>query len=67
MSIAASIANNLKTGAVFKRAAVNNTSVSSVTSFAGVSAGALTLLATQTASSSAQLDFTSGIDIQSAG
>jgi len=62
MSIAASIANNLKTGAVFKRTAVNNTSVSSVTSFAGVSAGALTLLATQTASSSAQLDFTSGID-----
>jgi len=63
MSIALSLGNNLTTNGVFKPAAVNNTSVNNVTTFASVPAGgALFLLSTQTASSSASISFTSGID-----
>ena len=63
MSIALSLGNNLTTNGVFKPAAVNNTSVNNVTTFASVPAGgALFLLSTQTASSSASIEFTSGID-----
>ena len=63
MSIALSLGNNLTTGGVFKKTAVNNTSINNVTSFASVAAsGTLKLLSTQTASSSASLDFTSGIN-----
>ena len=63
MSIALSIGNNLTTGGVFTADAVNNTSVTNVTDFASVPAGgALKLLSTQTASASATIDFTSGID-----
>jgi len=63
MSIALSLGNNLTTNGVFKPAAVNNTSVNNVTDFASVPAGgALFLLSTQTASASASISFTSGID-----
>jgi hypothetical protein len=63
MSIASSIGNNLTTNGVFTSSAVNNTSVTNVTDFPSVpSSGTLKLLSTQTASSSASLDFTSGID-----
>jgi hypothetical protein len=40
----------------------NNNSISAVTSMASLSTGSMTLLQTQTASSSATIDFTSGID-----
>ena len=63
MSIALSIGNNLTTGGVFTADAVNNTSVTNVTDFASVPAGVvLKLLSTQTASASATISFTSGID-----
>src|SRR6056300_1308573 len=63
MSIALSIGNNLTTGGVFTADAVNNTSVTNVTDFASVPAGGvLKLLSTQTASASASISFTSGID-----
>jgi len=63
MSIALSLGNNLTTGGIFKPAAVNNTSVNNVTDFAGITGGGtLVLLSTQTASASANISFTSGID-----
>ena len=63
MSIALSLGNNLTTGGIFKPTAVNNTSVNNVTDFAGiVGGGTLVLLSTQTASASASISFTSGID-----
>ena len=63
MSIALSIGNNLTTNGVFTADAVNNTSVTNVTDFASLPAGgALKLLSTQTASASASISFTSGID-----
>ena len=63
MSIALSIGNNLTTNGVFTADAVNNTSVTNVTDFASVpGGGVLKLLSTQTASASASIEFTSGID-----
>ena len=64
MSIALSLGNNLTTGGIFKPTAVNNTSVNNVTDFAGVTGGdaTLVLLSTQTASASANISFTTGID-----
>jgi hypothetical protein len=63
MSIALSLGNNLTTGGIFKPAAVNNTSVNNVTDFAGIAGGGtLVLLSTQTASASANISFTSGLD-----
>jgi hypothetical protein len=63
MSIALSLGNNLTTGGIFKPTAVNNTSVNNVTDFAGIASDAtLVLLSTQTASASANISFTSGID-----
>jgi hypothetical protein len=63
MSIALSLGNNLTTGGIFKPTAVNNTSVNNVTDFAGIAGGGtLILLSTQTASASASISFTSGID-----
>jgi hypothetical protein len=48
---------------VFTADAVNNTSVTNVTDFASVpGGGSLKLLSTQTASASASIEFTSGID-----
>jgi len=62
MSIALSIGNNLTTGGVFTSSAVNNTSITNVTDFAGFSGGGgLSLISTQTASSSATISFTSGL------
>jgi hypothetical protein len=63
MSIALSLGNNLTTGGIFKPTAVNNTSVNNVTDFASVAGSStLVLLSTQTASASASISFTSGID-----
>jgi len=63
MSIALSLGNNLTTGGIFKPAAVNNTSVNNVTDFAGIAGGGtLVLISEQTASASASISFTSGID-----
>jgi hypothetical protein len=63
MSIALSLGNNLTTGGIFKPAAVNNTSVNNVTDFAGIAGGGtLILISEQTASASANISFTTGID-----
>jgi hypothetical protein len=63
MSIALSLGNNLTTGGIFKPAAVNNTSVNNVTDFASVTGSStLVLLSTQTASASASISFTTGIN-----
>ena len=63
MSIALSLGNNLTTGGIFKPTAVNNTSVNNVTDFASVAGSStLVLLSTQTASASASISFTTGID-----
>jgi hypothetical protein len=63
MSIALSLGNNLTTGGIFKPTAVNNTSVNNVTDFAGIAGGGtLVLLSTQTASASANISFTTGLD-----
>jgi hypothetical protein len=63
MSIALSLGNNLTTGGIFKPTAVNNTSINNVTDFAGIAGGGtLILLSTQTASSSATISFTTGLD-----
>jgi hypothetical protein len=63
MSIALSLGNNITTGGIFKPTAVNNTSVNNVTDFAGIAGGGtLVLLSTQTASASANISFTTGID-----
>jgi hypothetical protein len=63
MSIALSLGNNLTTGGVFKASAVNNTSCNNITDFAGIAGGGtLILLSEQTASASASISFTSGID-----
>jgi hypothetical protein len=63
MSIALSLGNNLTTGGIFKPTAVNNTSVNNVTDFASVAGNpTLVLLSTQTASASANISFTTGLD-----
>jgi hypothetical protein len=63
MSIALSLGNNLTTGGIFKPTAINNTSCDNVTSFSGITGGGgLVLLSTQTASASANISFTTGID-----
>jgi hypothetical protein len=63
MSIALSLGNNITTGGIFKPTAVNNTSVNNVTDFAGIAGGGtLVLISEQTASASASISFTSGID-----
>jgi hypothetical protein len=61
-SITRSLANNITTGGVILPAGITNASVSAVTSFANASAGTLILLSTQTASNSATISFTSGLD-----
>jgi hypothetical protein len=56
-------ANNITTGGVILPAGINDASVASVTALAQVSAGdGITLISSQTASSSASLSFTTGID-----
>jgi len=61
-SITRSLANNITTSGVILPAGITNSSVSAVTSFANASGGTLTLLSTQTASNSATISFTTGLD-----
>jgi hypothetical protein len=61
-SITRSLSNNITTGGVILPAGITNSSVSAVTSFANASGGTLILLSTQTASSSATISFTTGLD-----
>ena len=62
-SITRSLSNNITTGGVILPAGITNSSVSAVTSFSGVTAGAtLILLSTQTASASATISFTTGLN-----
>jgi hypothetical protein len=61
-TITRSLANNITTGGVILPAGITNASISAVTSFANASGGILTLLSTQTASNSASISFTSGLD-----
>ena len=61
-SITRGLSNNITTGGVILPAGITNASVSAVTSFANASGGTLILLSTQTASSSASISFTTGLD-----
>jgi len=61
-TITRSLANNITTSGVILPAGITNSSVSAVTSFANASGGTLTLLSTQTASASATISFTTGLD-----
>jgi len=62
-SIIQNIANNITTSGVFTSSAITNTSISAVTALpAAVPTGNMAKISTQTASSSAQLEFTSGIN-----
>jgi hypothetical protein len=61
-TITRSLANNITTSGVILPAGITNASVSAVTSFTNASSGTLFLLSTQTASSSATISFTTGLD-----
>ena len=62
-TITRAAANNITTGGVILPTAINDASVASITALAQVSAGdGITLISSQTASSSASLSFTTGID-----
>jgi hypothetical protein len=61
-SITRSLSNNITTGGVILPAGITNASVADVTSFANASGGTLILLSTQTASNSATISFTTGLD-----
>ena len=62
-TITRNAANNFTTGGVILPAAINDASVASLTELENVAAGgALTLISEQTASASASISFTSGID-----
>jgi hypothetical protein len=61
-SITRGLSNNITTGGVILPAGITNDSVSAVTSFANASGGTLMLLSTQTASNSATISFTTGLD-----
>jgi len=61
-SITRSLSNNITTGGVILPAGITNSSVSAVTSFANASGGTLILLSTQTASNSASISFTTGLN-----
>jgi|694.fasta_scaffold88297_4 hypothetical protein len=61
-SITRGLSNNITTGGVILPAGITNASVSAVTSFANAPAGTLRLISTQTASSSATISFTTGLD-----
>jgi hypothetical protein len=61
-SITRGLSNNITTGGVILPAGITNASVSAVTSFANASGGTLVLLSTQTASNSATISFTTGLD-----
>jgi hypothetical protein len=62
-TITRSFANNLTTGGVLKAGAFNNASLNNVTALnAGIATGNMILLSSQTASDSASISFTTGID-----
>ena len=62
-AITRTAANNFTTGGVILPAAINDTSVASLTELENVAAGgAMTLISEQTASASASIEFTTGID-----
>jgi hypothetical protein len=60
-AITRSIANNITTGGVFTSPAITNASVTGITVLANASDG-ITFISSQTASNSASLSFTSGLD-----
>ena len=60
-AIARNIANNITTSGVFTSSAITNSSVTGITVLANASDG-ITLISSQTASASASLSFTTGID-----
>jgi hypothetical protein len=60
-AIARSAANNITTSGVFTSSAIANTSVTGITVLANASDG-ITLISSQTASASASISFTTGID-----
>jgi hypothetical protein len=61
-SITRGLSNNITTGGVILPAGITNASVADVTFFANASGGTLILLSTQTASNSATISFTTGLD-----
>ena len=62
-SITRSFANNITTSGVLLPASLNNNSIANVTAYnAAVATGNMVLLSTQTASNSASISFTTGID-----
>ena len=62
-TITRNAANNFTTGGVILPAAINDTSVASLTELENVAAGgAMNLISEQTASGSASIEFTTGID-----
>ena len=60
-AITRSIANNITTSGVFTSSAIANSSVTGITVLANASDG-ITLISSQTASNSASISFTSGLD-----
>jgi hypothetical protein len=60
-AIARNIANNITTSGVFTSSAITNSSVTGITVLANASDG-ITFISSQTASNSASLSFTSGLD-----
>jgi hypothetical protein len=60
-AIARNIANNITTAGVFTSSAIANSSVTGITVLANASDG-ITLISSQTASNSASLSFTTGLD-----
>ena len=62
-AIGRALANSLTTGGVVSASAINNTSVTNVTTLpSGVDTGDLVLISSQTASASANISFTTGLD-----
>ena len=62
-TITRSFANNITTSGVLLPASLNNNSIANVTAYnAAVATGNMVLLSTQTASASASISFTTGID-----
>jgi hypothetical protein len=61
-SITRGLSNNITTGGVILPAGITNATVANITSFPNASGGTLILLSTQTASASATISFTTGLD-----
>ena len=62
-TITRSFANNITTSGVLLPASLNNNSIANVTAYnASVATGGMKLISSQTASNSASISFTTGID-----